>query len=562
MRRKRPMITVRWRLVCVDMRNRPPSIRAPAVMTYSATTTAVVVSMTKSIHVQSCASNGSQNTKKPRSAPKYGSKAPNPDPVPARNAVVQSVWDSASAAPRATECGTPALVKSRPGTVSGISRSPTCVCTTKETTDCRTVKRCPNENNEAASHSETGIRAMVPTRARQTDVAPSASYQAYDEYKSATNRPASNRAASVMAQATSHRRSVISQANALRPQPAFHLAANRRQTVRGESLVSSHDDRLCVRRPDQPPAVAEQDADTVDVDDLVPGLEVRNRPLDESELQLFRNLDPDLGGRDVVGHVGERLLDRLLAGCENAQQPSGAIERVVVPIETLADKHVARHLALDGGVRLFHLILDERMSRLPHDGLAARFLDRLGQRLRALHVEYDGLALPRPLENIARIDDQYPVPPDDRTIFVDDTDAVSVAVERDTDLRLVFCHGGDQVFQILGDRRIWMVIGKGAVALAEQAACLDAQGFEQLRRNERARAVAAVIHHSHRRRERACASEDILDVVIDDPLRLHRSALGALHRLLNQRVQVPDLVTVQRRRAERQLEAVVLGRVV
>src|SRR4051812_34262814 len=103
---------------------------------------------------------------------------------------------------------------------------------------------------------------IVPTRARHTLVAPSASYQAYDVYRSAMSRPTSNRIASAMADAISQRRWVISDGDALLAQPAFHLAANLGQSLFRPRFVARDDDWLRVRRADQPPSVAEQHANS------------------------------------------------------------------------------------------------------------------------------------------------------------------------------------------------------------------------------------------------------------------------------------------------------------
>ena len=54
-------------------------------------------------------------------------------------------------------------------------------------------------------------------------------------------------------------------------------------------------------------------------------------------------------------------------------------------------------------------------------------------------------------------------------------------------------HGVDEILEILGDGRIGMMIREGAVALAEQAAASRPSALEQLRRDERAGAVAAVV---------------------------------------------------------------------
>ena len=73
----------------------------------------------------------------------------------------------------------------------------------------------------------------------------------------------------------------MSHANALRSQPSFHLAADRREPLGRERLVSGDDHRLRVRSANQPPAVAEEHAHTVDVDHVVPGAKVLHRAVDE-----------------------------------------------------------------------------------------------------------------------------------------------------------------------------------------------------------------------------------------------------------------------------------------
>src|SRR6185436_9061330 len=85
----------------------------------------------------------------------------------------------------------------------------------------------------------------------------------------------------------SHRRDVISHSNALRAQPSLHLAANRGEALRRLRLVARDDDGLRVRRADETPAVAEQDAYAVHIDHIVPFAEMLHRFFDEPELELF-----------------------------------------------------------------------------------------------------------------------------------------------------------------------------------------------------------------------------------------------------------------------------------
>src|SRR5207248_7021115 len=97
-----------------------------------------------------------------------------------------------------------------------------------------------------------------------------------------------------------------SHADALRPQPPLHLALNRRQPLRRRRLVSRDENGLRVRGADQTPAIAEQDARAVDIDDVVLRAEMRHCFVDQSELALLRNFDPDLGRRYKVWNICEK----------------------------------------------------------------------------------------------------------------------------------------------------------------------------------------------------------------------------------------------------------------
>src|SRR5262245_40087156 len=242
----------------------------------------------------------------------------------------------------------------------------------------------------------------------------------------------------------SHRRDVISHSDALRAEPAFHLATNRSEALGRLRLVARDDDRLRVRCADETPPVAEQDANTVDVDHVVPLAEVFDRFLDEPELQLLLYVDAKLGRRDKRRHVGKRLRDSTPRVGENAEKARRAVHRVVVSVKALAEEHVAGHLAGDGRVHLAHLVLDERVAGLPHHGLSARLLYSHRQRLRALHIEDDRLTTSGALENVARVEDEDPVSPHDLAVAVDHADAVRVAVEGDPDLRTIGANGRDE----------------------------------------------------------------------------------------------------------------------
>jgi hypothetical protein len=79
------------------------------------------------------------------------------------------------------------------------------------------------------------------------------------------------------------------------------------------------------------------------------------------------------------------------------------------------------------------------------------------------------------------VDDEDPVAPDDRAVLVDDANPVAVTVECDADLGPILLHRGDQVLEVLGNRRVGMMVGEGSITLAEQPSSLDAQPLEQLR---------------------------------------------------------------------------------
>src|SRR5690242_11839625 len=136
----------------------------------------------------------------------------------------------------------------------------------------------------------------------------------------------------------SHRRDVISHSNALRAQPTLHLAANRGQPLGGLRLVACNDDGLRVRGADESPAVAEQHADAVDVDDVVPTTEILHRFLDEPELELLRNVDAELWSGHERWHVGQSLRNGAPRIGENAKETRGAVHRVVVSVEAFAEE--------------------------------------------------------------------------------------------------------------------------------------------------------------------------------------------------------------------------------
>src|SRR5205085_120153 len=102
-------------------------------------------------------------------------------------------------------------------------------------------------------------------------------------------------------------------------------------------------------------------------------------------------------------------------------------------------------------------------------------------------------------------------------------------------------------------------IRKGSVALAEQPSALYAECAHHLRRHQRTRAIAAVVDDAHRAAEWTGALDDVRHVTIDQCLAPHRSIAGWRGARRNERVQVLNVMSVQRLGAEAQLESIVLG---
>src|SRR5690606_28819952 len=124
-------------------------------------------------------------------------------------------------------------------------------------------------------------------------------------------------------------------------------------------------------------------------------------------------------------------------------------------------------------------------------------------------------------------------------------------------------HHVHQVHQVVRVARVRMVVGEGAVDLAEQGFDRGADGFEHARPDLAGDAVAGIDHHLQRAVDLDVGG-NALDVVIGDVAL--GDATGRRCRvqavLGDARVQVGDRVAGQRLAADHDLEAVVVGRVV
>src|SRR6185436_13248816 len=133
--------------------------------------------------------------------------------------------------------------------------------------------------------------------------------------------------------------------------------------------------------------------------------------------------------------------------------------------------------------------LDQRVPGLPHHWNSTSLCHCFRQRLRCFDIEDDRLTLARSSQRNTGVNDQQVVAPDDVTGIVDHPNAVGIAVERDSNVGAVLLHRRYQLFYILWNRGIGMVIGERPVTLAEQTAWLDSESGEQTGHHQGSRSI-------------------------------------------------------------------------
>src|SRR6185312_15077784 len=106
------------------------------------------------------------------------------------------------------------------------------------------------------------------------------------------------------------------------------------------------------------------------------------------------------------------------------------------------------------------------------------------------------------------------------------------------------------------------MIRERAVALAEEPRPFDIEAIEEPGRHERPDAVSAIHDDLESSLQRAGTRDDVVDVGIDDLPRANASLSCWKFAGDREAVDLLDLLAVYRGRAERQLESVVLGRIV
>src|SRR5207248_452179 len=231
--------------------------------------------------------------------------------------------------------------------------------------------------------------------------------------------------------------------------PAAPHAVFAARSTASATCGGSLESKLCFSCPSTPPvastpATVDDEADAVDFD----GLAVLAQPLfgelDGAELLLLGEVEADLGrrvrSRDAVEHPAQRPA----IARDEFQEPRGGIDAVVESEVAVAEEDVAAHLAGEERVLFFHLRLDQRMARLPHDGPSAVLLDVVVERLRALHLTDDGGAGALG-EHVAREEDHQLIAPEDAAVVVDGAEAVRVAIPGDTQVGVAV---GDLLLQV------------------------------------------------------------------------------------------------------------------
>ena len=223
---------------------------------------------------------------------------------------------------------------------------------------------------------------------------------------------------------------------------------------------------------------------------------------------------------------------------------------------------MAAHLAGQLGLGLAHLGLDQRMPGLPHQRAAAVAQDVGGQAAGALHVVHDHRTRVA-LQHVGGEQHQQTVRIDVLARPGDHAQAVAVAIEGDAEVGVEAIHHLHQRIQVVRLAGVRVVVGEGAVDVAEQRGDVRADRFQHARPQHAGGAVAGIHHHLEPLADLHVAG-DALHVVLADVALRHGARHLGLHQpvLGDARVQVQDGVARQGLATDHDLEAVVVGRVV
>ena len=226
----------------------------------------------------------------------------------------------------------------------------------------------------------------------------------------------------------------------------------------------------------------------------------------------------------------------------------------------MREEEVPRHLAGELCTRLSHALLDERVPDLPH--FAAR--QGVVHGLAALHLS-DEARVGNFFEHGAAKEDHQLITPQDPTGAVDGADTIGVAVERDAQISAEMLDGEDQGAEVLGLSRIGVVVREATVEVAVEWQDVEAQLGVKGHRGGTSSAVAGIDDDPGSPGPEAQLADGTGDVRLADALRGTRAtrlSRGSREQLLRAVAQLRDRLAVERVRADHDLEAVVLGRVV
>ena len=262
--------------------------------------------------------------------------------------------------------------------------------------------------------------------------------------------------------------------------------------------------------------------------------------------------------------IGEEARQRPALRGDIGQQPRGGEQGIVEAEPVAAEKDVTAHLARERRAGLLHLLLDQRVARLPHQGHEAGALQHLRQHLGALDVEDDRLAGAEAPRQIAAEQHEQLVAEHRLASLVHRPDAVAVAVERDAELGVLLHDGGLQVLQVLEHRGVGVMVRERPVRLGEQRYDVGAEPLQRVDRDQAPDAVAAVHNHLRAPGQRRVAGDDGVAVLGEEGAVAGEPTAGPSLRavVLDHLAEVLDLLAVDRLVAQHQLEAVELGGIV
>ena len=225
---------------------------------------------------------------------------------------------------------------------------------------------------------------------------------------------------------------------------------------------------------------------------------------------------------------------------------------------------MAAHFAGERRADLFHLLLDEGVSRLPHHRLESGLLEHLRQHFGAFHIEDDGFPLPQAAHEIATEQDEQLIAEHRLPALIDRANAVAVAIEGDAELRLLLLHGRLEVVEVLEHRGIGMVMRKRPVGLREQRHNAGTQLPQCLDGDETGHAIATIDDDLEAPGERRIPLHDRFAVGGEQvAVRLHGAAGFRRHLAgVDHLIEALDVVAEHGVMREHHLEAVELRRIV